>query len=383
MNSYRLVYVLVVFCIESSIGLSQKVIELQYPTYTLSVFAQPRSEDESKVAPFITAHQLTGKGKELGPFGVLLKEKGESIGNQTILEIIDAVKNVSIKKISLNEYYGKETSSWKSIAAESKTLSGKIISAFRIQIGAYNIKLTREITATEERNLPLGKKMIVAFSAESDTSLKLKVKFFGIAEGSWKSAGKSFFISDGDSLSAIHPTLIFHPLQVSNIDAGSSSKKNTPKHFTVTSKEIPVPRNIQTTIYALEVTGTTVSFKEHIAQQAENLQTYFNTHIGRPAVVAVSQANKSTTRPGDTLTFLLYSHNIGTAAATENTLNNIIPVGTQYIEGSAEGAGSTISFTRTEAVLPQIGLVSNITWKFKDPIYPGEELTASFKVIIQ
>jgi len=81
--------------------------------------------------------------------------------------------------------------------------------------------------------------------------------------------------------------------------------------------------------------------------------------------------------------FLLYSHNIGTAAATANALNNIIPAGTSYLEGSAEGKGSTIIYTRKESKLPQIGQVTNITWKFQDPMYPGEQRTASFRVEIQ
>jgi uncharacterized repeat protein (TIGR01451 family) len=383
MKNDRLISAIVAFCILSSIGWSQNVIELKYSTYTLTAFSQPFSEEGLKAAPFISARQRIASGKELRPFGIVYEGKAESPDAQTIFEIIDAEKNASIKKISVGEYYGKETAGWKSIAAESKISPDKLLSVFRIQVGAYNIKLTREIAVAEERNLPLGKKIAVAFSVESDIPLKLKGKFFGVAEGSWKSAGKSFFISESDSLSSIHPTLIFHPLQGSAVDAGSSSGKNSPRRFTITSKEISVPRNTQTIIFSLEAIGTTIFFKEHIARQAENLKTYLDTHTGKPAVVAVSQASKAMTRPGDTLTFFLYSHNIGTAAAVENTLSNIIPAGTLYIEGSAEGTASTITLTRKEAVLPQVGQVTNITWKFTDPIYPGEERKASFKVIIQ
>ena len=383
MKNDRLISVLIAFCMLSYTGWSQKVIELKYSTYTLTAFSQSSSEEGMKAAQFISARQHTASGKELRPFGIVYEAKNESPDAQTIFEIIDAEKNVSIKKISLGEYYGKETAGWKLIASESKTSPDKLLSAFRIQVGAYNIKLTREIAAAEEQNLPLGKKIAVVFSVESDIPLKLKGKFFGVAEGLWKSAGKSFFVSESDSLSAIHPTLIFHPLQGSAVDAGSSSGKNAPRRFTITSKEISVPRNTPTIIFSLEAIGTTVSFKEHVARQAENLKTYLETRTGKPSVVAVSQASKVTSRPGDTLTFFLYSHNIGTAAAVENTLSNIIPAGTQYVEESAEGSGSAITYTRTEAVLPQVGKVTNITWKFTDPIYPGEERKASFKVIIQ
>ena len=49
----------------------------------------------------------------------------------------------------------------------------------------------------------------------------------------------------------------------------------------------------------------------------------------------------------------------------------------------AEGKGSDITYTRKEAEPPQTNLVTNITWKYLDPIYPGEERIASFKVMIQ
>jgi uncharacterized repeat protein (TIGR01451 family) len=383
MTIHRFIRVAAALFILSSTVLSQKVVELQYPAYSVKVFAQPRSDEEMKAAPFITATQRSEKGKELRPFGIFLREKGESAGTQGILEILDAEKNVSIKKVSLDEWFGKESAGWKTVPAGAKNSPGKIVSKFRIQSGAYDLSLIRDISIAEDRNLPLGKIIQIALSAESDTPLKLRVKFYGIAEGVTKSTGASLIIMENDTLTPIHPALVFHSLQGSTIDVVRSSKKGTAPRITVTTKTIPLAAKTSATVLALEIAGTSISFDEQIAQQAENLKSYCTTRMGKPAVVTLSQANKRTTRPGDTLMFTLYSHNIGTAPATENSLNNIIPAGTVYLEGTAEGRGTEIIYTRMQTALPQSGLVTNITWKYSDPIYPGEERIASFKVLIQ
>lgn len=372
----------VVFMFSSKV-LSQRAIELQYPLYSVTVFSQLRSGEEMKPAPFMAARQRTAQKKDLRPFGVYCQGKAEPNATQTVLEILDVEKNVSIKKVSVNEYFGKETAGWKTIGAESKATAEKIVSAFQVHAGTYSFKFIRDIAVSEDRNLPLGKKLYAVFSLESNTPLKLRVKFFGRAEGRWKHLGKSLLISDHDTLSRVHPTLVFHPLQGSTIDVTRPSKQGAASNFTVTSKTTSLTAKTPTIIFAVEMAGTTISFDEHIAQQAENLSTYFDSHIGKPAIVAVSQASKATTRPGDTLMFLLYSHNIGTAPAVENTLNNIIPAGTLYVEGTAEGKGSDIAYTRLGVEPPLANPVSNITWKYKDPIYPGEERIASFSVVIQ
>jgi len=383
MRTNSFILFIAIFFAFSAIALAQKVVELQYPAYSVTVFSQPRSEDEMKDAPFLIARQRTVKGKELRPFGMFLREKGKSSDLQTVLEIIDAEKNVSIKKVSLAEYFGKETVSWQTIGAESKTSPKKIISVFRIQSGAYNFKLIRELAITEDRNLPLGEKINMAFSMESNNPLKLRVKFLGIVEGTWKSLGNSLLISDLDTVSRIHSTLVFHPLQEGTIEVTRPSKKGDAPRIIVTSKVTSLSTNTPTIVFSIELAGTSISFDRHIAQQAENIQSYFNTHIGKPAIVTVTQASKASSHPGDTLLFLLYSHNIGTAPAIENTLNNIIPAGTLYLEGTAEGKESDITYTRREATPPQMNPVTNITWKYQDPIYSGEERIASFKVVVQ
>jgi uncharacterized repeat protein (TIGR01451 family) len=383
MFTNRLIPFIAIFFAFTAVAIAQKTIELQYPDYSVTAFSQSRSEGEMKPAPFLTLLPGTEKGKAQRAFGIFAGEAGGSAGSQTVLEIIDAAKNMIIKKVTRDEYFGKETAGWQKIDAESMSSPEKLISAFRVQSGAYTFKFIREIGIIGERNLPLGKELKMTFAVVANDHLKIRIRFIGVAAGSWKSSGSSFAISDPDTLAPIQPALVFHPLAGSTIEAGRPSKKNDPVRFIVTGKDVSLSGSTPTIIFALEAAGTTISFKEHIGQQVKNLQSYFDTHIGKPEVVAVSQASKMSTRPGDTLMFLLYSHNIGTAAATANALNNIIPAGTSYLEGSAEGKGSTIIYTRKESKLPQIGQVTNITWKFQDPMYPGEQRTASFRVEIQ
>jgi hypothetical protein len=64
-------------------------------------------------------------------------------------------------------------------------------------------------------------------------------------------------------------------------------------------------------------------------------------------------------------------------------VTNPIPQGTKYIEGSAEGPGSSIELTKTAPAPPSEGVVTAIKWIFKDKILPGEEQWVRFKVLVK
>jgi hypothetical protein len=99
----------------------------------------------------------------------------------------------------------------------------------------------------------------------------LKIKFLGIAEGSWKSMGSSFSIFDNDTISAVHPVIVFHTDKGSTVESGASSRKKTPRNFTVLAKETDIQKNIRTKIFTFEASGTTTSFRENAMHQAENI----------------------------------------------------------------------------------------------------------------
>jgi uncharacterized repeat protein (TIGR01451 family) len=96
-----------------------------------------------------------------------------------------------------------------------------------------------------------------------------------------------------------------------------------------------------------------------------------------PHVVVVSAADKQTSQPGDTVTYMVICSNIGTSSASNVALSNPIPEGTQYLDGSATPGGSAISFDRSGSV------VQKIKWTFSTPVEPGGERVVSFRVRVR
>lgn len=71
-------------------------------------------------------------------------------------------------------------------------------------------------------------------------------------------------------------------------------------------------------------------------ETTENLLTT-NT-VGHPLLVFACSADTGTARVGDTITYAVDVANLGSAAAKELALTDVIPAGTTYVDGSAAGA---------------------------------------------
>ena len=100
-------------------------------------------------------------------------------------------------------------------------------------------------------------------------------------------------------------------------------------------------------------------------------------------MISVTTVNTTSAKPGDTLTYTIYSHNIGTAGAADIVINNPVPSGSSFVEGSATGQGTAITVSRGPASGQKQGKASAITWKYKSAFQPGDSRSVSFKVIAQ
>ena len=102
-----------------------------------------------------------------------------------------------------------------------------------------------------------------------------------------------------------------------------------------------------------------------------------------PNIIVVNTVTKTDAQPGDTVMYTLICKNIGAGDATNVKLSNPVPTGTAYLEGSASGEGTDMSFDRETATPPQSAAVTVVRWTLKDALKGGKEQIVTFKVIVQ
>jgi uncharacterized repeat protein (TIGR01451 family) len=128
---------------------------------------------------------------------------------------------------------------------------------------------------------------------------------------------------------------------------------------------------------------TTVKDYEKSFVQALNLENAVTAKKEKTELSLLNSASSSTPSPGDTITYTITYHNIGTAAAQDINISNPIPVNTVYVEKSAAGDGAEITVDRKKVNLPQVGEVTSVNWKITKKVSPGEEGTVSLKAVIR
>ena len=358
-------------------------VSLHYSGYAITIPSSLENTADAVLAPVIVGKlDVVPEKNPESRFGILFRENGSKPENITILEIIDAGSNKVIKKVSLAEYYGKETSSWKNVPAENTVTETSVTSVFQCQVKEGAFKLTRVISMQADQNLPGGKKMKIAFSLEPKSSMKVKIKFLGIAEGIVSSSTRSLVITNAEPLTNLHPAIEIFVKETAQIQV-DQLKKGKPQSFTVTSKDVSGEAGKNSEVLSLSIVGTSILFHDYAEKQAQSLEKYFITGKPAPEIVVVTQPDKMKAYPGDTLTYTIYYHNIGTDVAADISLSGPIPAGAQYINESAESNGSAMTLIRKEAKAPAQGDVTDLNWKDIRKLKSGEERWVRYKVVIR
>jgi uncharacterized repeat protein (TIGR01451 family) len=296
-----------------------------------------------------------------------------------LAELFDGETNKSIRKITVEEFLGKENSNWKSVSSNENAENAT--STFQFSVGGKEYKFTRFVSTMTDRSIPSGKNIRLTFSLESSVNEKVYLKFFGKADGLVASTGSILRITSEDPLMA--GAIVCNSSIESKIDVEKNTKKKMQIGFSIVGTKTEVLAQQKSELLSLNIIATSIPFKVHVNKQADNIQNYFLTKRAVPELAAVTIPNKKSVTPGDTIEYTIYYHNIGTAPGADVTINNPIPAHTGYVENSATGDGSTISYTREKVSLPKIGAITGVAWNFKDAIYPGEERTAKFKVYLK
>ncbi|HLX11967.1 MAG TPA: DUF11 domain-containing protein [Bacteroidota bacterium] len=348
-------------------------VDMKYPHYTVSAVGQLQGNPDSAFAPLLEGKSASKR------FGILYKENASNLSGAVVLELIDAANNQTIKKITLDEYYGKENSGWKYLPNESQSSARGSSAAFSTTKGKTTYTIYRDLTLVDDANLPGGKRLDISFAVKSSTPTKLKARFLGTAEGVFSTKGSIFTITGNEK--SVMAALVVRTPADSKIVA--EAKKGNVEPFTVTSGAVSVSSDKKAVVLSMNVTGTSTPIAKYMNEQVQTLRSYLETHgAPKPKMVQEVTADETAKNPGDTVVYTVTCDNIGTAPAAEIQIQNRIPAGARYIEDSAEGEGSDITIARNPAQQPQIGAATAITWKFKTPFAPGEERLVKFKVVL-
>ena len=356
---------------------AQQSLEVRYPTYSLSAVASLKNRPDAELVPMLTGKvDSLGKKAEKNRFGFLFRSNAKSLGSTTILELTDAETRQSIKKISLEEYFGKETSGWKLVDQSSSSSASSIVSVFSIKQKDFEGTLTREMTVIQDRSLPAGKGIRVAFWLESKTLRTISATFHLAAEGLASSAGSLVIVASTEPAAQVNPmmTVSFSGAKQIQVEA---PKKGKAQSITITTNTVQLAAEAKSQLLSFSVAGTNAWYGESVRRQAQNLAAYFSTGKTSPNVVPVTIADKPHASPRDTMTYTIYCQNLGTSVATGAEVSNPIPQGTTYVAGSAAGANTSISFEKTGET------IAAIKWLFQDAIQAGEERSVTFKVVVR
>jgi hypothetical protein len=204
-------------------------------------------------------------------FGILFRESAKSLGSFTVIEFFDGEK--SIKKVSLDEYYGKESASWKKVATESQISKERIVTVFNVKQAKYDFNVVREIVLNDDPRVASGKYFVLDFSVRSKTPLKIKTKFYGKAKGIVVTSANAFSIVAADTLQKLNPALVF------SINPGATIKVETAKKgktvpFIITAPDAEIGGEQPIRVLGFTIYGTTVGFQPHIRKQAEVLEGF-------------------------------------------------------------------------------------------------------------
>ncbi len=246
---------------------------------------------------------------------------------------------------------------------------------------AYTVKI--ESSVISDTTMPLGKVVQLTVKVKTSGNKTLNGSLNLYADGFVRMVG-----TNGVSTSNIEKGKPVYPFALLIANAGSSivldpsEQKTAGKSVKVHSASISSSGN-EVELITLRAHGTTVKSYDKSANQAANVESIISAKKEVTELALLNSASKTTPFPGDTITYTITYHNIGSSPAQDIVISNPIPVNTTYVDDSAAGEGTEISIDRRKVQPPQKGEVTSVTWKISKKIMPGEEGTVSLKAVVR
>ncbi len=331
-------------------------VAISFPQNLVEYFAQPAAA-KSVSLPLIQA-----KAKNGDLFGINFQGIA---GTASFIELLDANSKV-VSTVTVGDFLGKSTGKGvnlvSSVTSGSGNRSENVYEVSSAQ-GKYLLivnSLTTSAASTKENPA----KLLVRFAVRNNPATIASARITLPVDGTAETKNGGFIISGKKSTQPI--VAAFYP-KTAKI---SIEKKN----ITVVTPAIKTAN--ETLLLSLSV--DCANTKE---EAFSSLLAYDKNTENNIAIVTVS--NKATAAPTDTVMYQIICTNIGNGSVSDIVITNPVTAGSRYLEGSAVGEDSQISFDRTPSAAPALGDVKSIKWKLSKTIEVGEEKIVSFKVIVQ
>lgn len=330
-------------------------VSIRYPEFVLAYHPNPRLDDRAAL-PLVSGTLLKGSKERFGFFLSGLD------GASSVFEIIDAT---GLMGITVNDLLGKSSNPGVRVLESYLDPAGHVSNrVFEIQFPSGPVEFVlRAVVSGEEGNTAQPPQMLVSTTLRKTGTRKFILQWKLNAEGNLEAKGNTFTLASQSGSAGF---------------AGLLSPNDA--KLTVEGAKLTVSSGMNLwLIMGGSQTAGAGNVKKELLKNLETAETKRND----PNVVIVTSMDKKAAQPKDTVTVTLTCMNIGNAAASNVVMSNPIPQGTSYIEGSAFGEATEISFVRAGGSLPALGSVTSVSWKVSDDLKAGEERTAVFKVIVR
>lgn len=331
-------------------------VAISFPQHSVEFFARP-SITNATLLPFIQAKTKSGD-----VFGINFQ--GIS-GTAPFIELNDANGKV-ITTMTVNDFLGKSTG--KGI----KLISSKIAGSGNKSENIY------EITSSQGKYSIIISSLATSDRSTKETPAKLLVRMVAKNIPASISTARIILPVDGTAETKVNGVIVtgkksVQPMYISiypKAEKINLEKKNVSLAMTV-SKSFNETLLLFLSIDCADTKEAASAALQSIDQSKEN----------NISIVTIS--NKTTAEPADTVTYHVICTNIGKGSVSDIIVTNPISAGTIYLEGSASGDDTQITFDRNPAVAPQVGEVKMIKWKLSKSLNIGEEKIVTFKVVVQ
>lgn len=330
-------------------------VQLKLYDNVVTVFDLYKAKDAS--IGFVVMKPVKMKKGET-PFGFWLSNESKA----PFLNITDGTTGKSVLTVS-----GKQ------FAAKAKINNSATQSTVTYKTGNGKNSFEIVLQAKEKSNnaMPLAKEIecSIRVNTQAVANPALTINIYG--DGSLSSVGtKGITVAKTEKNSAVGPNILLTAEGDTKASVESSAKGGI--------ATLSGGQEIQ-----FSITGSTVADVQKSFAQVGNIEKMLSTKEEKTELAVFNEADKSNPLPGDTVTFTIVYHNIGTAPARDIAISNPIPERMKYVENSAQGDDTQIAISRKDATAPQQGEVESITWTIKKLISPGEMGKVSMKAIVQ
>jgi len=135
---------------------------------------------------------------------------------------------------------------------------------------------------------------------------------------------------------------------------------------------------------AADGSGVTITIRAASAGNPDVFATAGDTlTVAFPQVTAVKAVDRPNATPGDVLTYTVTYTSTGALPALHVVVADAVPPPTEYVAGSAAGAGATIEFSHDGGVsfdASETPPITHVRFRRIDPLPPGGSGTVSFRV---